>query len=931
VNVEFIFRSKRWVVNCRTVNLDKKTAAELNANCLVCGEHFEDRMFMNVTDRNSLVHNAVPTVFNFPQSSAAEPRKKRKAPTLRMSISKKVKTGHDCGQAENSSLSLSSLEAIELPAVRSFELTPQKTVSPALKSLQLTPQKAALASKLKSAKVSLNRARVSLHRLRMENRNPSLKTKFSSKQLHTDVLKNKQLTCTCSLCQDFNCLPASKRQFFQSQIRACKYSKFGMRFTVQDKLLALGLFYKSPSAYRFMSSSFHLPSERTLQAFIGRFNTGCGFKTDYLEALKKRMESMTSYEKYCILTFDGMALKSKLHYFESSDVVSGFVDLNEFQEKRSDIAKQAVQFMVRGISGRWKQPVGHFFGGHSIQVSTLKEMIFKIISLLQSIGLHVVALVCDQEPSHRLLYKVLGVSETQPWFFTEGGTKVHALYDVPHLIKNLRNNLLNYNITTESGEMIASFGVIRQMYEMEKGNSLRLCPKLTDGHLELKPFKKMKVSLATQVLSHSVAVALRTYVHFQKLDDSALSTASFVERIDKIFDVLNSRVVKVNHKWKKPLTEKSVEQFQLLDEACQWITSWRFRHVLKNTVKSMLPFQQGLLLTIRGIREVVHDLLNEHAFQFVLTSRFNQDIVENWFSCIRQKGLNNDSRTTWEYESAGRAVSVNWMLGATSKSSNCEGDFDYFVGVMSNFKRQQEMITGNSGLSFAGEELQPSSSHATPSPIVTDELQPSSSHATPSPVVNEELTELMDDSFTGLTDWSMTFRLNPTDDSVVSYLAGYITTKGFKRLDCQNCHTAYELSVARSRDELSVSTEPRLAFIQNKTFDWAKHGLLAPSRELYEFTANIEKVVQMNIESLISGRKVMHNLRQCVLTCIDLASYHIDSVCESHQTQQQDYMVNLLLRVRIHHFIRIRNRELQQIDQSRKLKCNRKAKKVMNR
>lgn len=70
--------------------------------------------------------------------------------------------------------------------------------------------------------------------------------------------------------------------------------------------------------------------------------------------------------------------------------------------------------------------------------------------------------------------------------------------------------------------------------------------------------------------------------------------------------------------------------------------------------------------------------------------------IKNWFSCIRQKGLNNDSRTSWEYESAGRAIAVNWMLTSVSQHSNCEIDFDYYIGVMSNI--QSVTKTENSGV-----------------------------------------------------------------------------------------------------------------------------------------------------------------------------------------------------------------------------------------
>ena len=341
--------------------------------------------------------------------------------------------------------------------------------------------------------------------------------------------------CNCSICADLSSLPQSQRQFFLSQIRASRFSKYGMKFTMQDKLLALGLYCKSPSAYRFMGNTFHLPSERTLQSNIGNLNIGCGFKWDYMEALRKRVDSMHDKEKCCIVTFDGMALKSKLQYSECQDIISGFVNLDEFGDSSAEIAKQALQFMVRGISSRWKQPIGHFFGGNCVKAETLQRMILKAVSSLEEIGLSVMAIVCDQEASHQVLYNILGSTLNKPWFMSEKNNKVYVLYDVPHLIKNLRNNLLNYDIVTETGDIIASFGVIRKLYDLEKVSCLLLCPKLTDGHVNLKPFKKMKVSLATQVLSHSVSSAIRTYVRFSKLPESSLSMASFVETIDNIF------------------------------------------------------------------------------------------------------------------------------------------------------------------------------------------------------------------------------------------------------------------------------------------------------------------------------------------------------------------------------------------------------------
>ena len=133
------------------------------------------------------------------------------------------------------------------------------------------------------------------------------------------------------------------------------------------------------------------------------------------------------------------------------------------------------------------------------------------------------------------------------------------LYDMPHLLKNVRNNLLTYNFSVD-GKLI-SFKYLAQMFEEEQKSTLRLAPKLTKHHFELKAFKKMNVRLAAQVLSRSSAVGIRTYVHFSRMDPEALHTADFVEKVNQLSDVLNSMSVTANNKWKKPLRSSATDQF----------------------------------------------------------------------------------------------------------------------------------------------------------------------------------------------------------------------------------------------------------------------------------------------------------------------------------------------------------------------------------
>jgi hypothetical protein len=75
-----------------------------------------------------------------------------------------------------------------------------------------------------------------------------------------------------------------------------------------------------------------------------------------------------------------MSLRSSLKYLEYDDRRVGFEDLELFGSGSADAAKNALQFMMRGVSTRWKQPVGHFFTRNFIDADTLKLMLRIIVT-----------------------------------------------------------------------------------------------------------------------------------------------------------------------------------------------------------------------------------------------------------------------------------------------------------------------------------------------------------------------------------------------------------------------------------------------------------------------------------------------------------------------------------------------------------------------
>ena len=142
--------------------------------------------------------------------------------------------------------------------------------------------------------------------------------------------------------------------------------------------------------------------------------------------------------------------------------------------------------MVRGISTRWKKPVEHFFIGNSVAPAILKKMILWLIATLEAMKLTVIAVVCDQEAAHRSCLKSLRVAQMSPNFSSESGSKVYAMHDVPHLAKNITNNLLIYDFTID--DQTVCFKHIKHLYELESKSTLSLVPKLTKEHLEIKMF-----------------------------------------------------------------------------------------------------------------------------------------------------------------------------------------------------------------------------------------------------------------------------------------------------------------------------------------------------------------------------------------------------------------------------------------------------------
>ena len=175
-------------------------------------------------------------------------------------------------------------------------------------------------------------------------------------------------------------------------------------------------------------------------------------------------------------------------------------------DSTKEMADHAIAFMVKGLFDKWKQPIGCFLSRGPMSSSLMKSHVLDCLTKLDNIGLVVTVIVCDQGSNNRNLFeKQLGITVEEPYFL-HNNREVFCMYDPPHLLKNIRNNLKKHGFVVKDKAHIAEF------FEKDSKNAICLAPLLNKCHIDPPPFAPLRVCLAAQVLSHLITSGLTAMV-----------------------------------------------------------------------------------------------------------------------------------------------------------------------------------------------------------------------------------------------------------------------------------------------------------------------------------------------------------------------------------------------------------------------------------
>ena len=443
----------------------------------------------------------------------------------------------------------------------------------------------------------------------------------------------------------------------------------------------LNLAAKSSSAYSDLrydpktgNGFLVLPSLRTLRDYKNYIRPTRGFNPAVIKDLKQKTENFSSTERFVTILFDEMKIQEDLVWDKYSGELIGFIDLGDINTNYAtlsnveELATHILVFLVKSVVN----PLSFSFASFATAGITsyqIMPIFWKAVLYLEQINLHVIAATADGASPNRKFFRmhkdlqgnsqILDVVYRARNIYAAEIRYIYFFADVPHLIKTTRNCLSNSGSGRATRYMWNSgvfilWSHITQIYDEQLQSGLKLAPKLSSDHMYLTPYSVMRVNLAVQVLSETVGNVLKQFGPAE-----AAGTSKFCLMMDKFFDCLNVRnTVEHEHKRKpflKPYVSVDDERFTWLDNFLDYFRLWKesieerphvgpVKFTQDEKAKMFVSWQthEGLQVTVHSFKEVVKYLL-ENGVKYVLSERFCQDDLENYFGRQRAIGRRKDN------------------------------------------------------------------------------------------------------------------------------------------------------------------------------------------------------------------------------------------------------------------------------------------------
>eukprot|EP00731_Ephydatia_muelleri_P032664 Em0024g208a len=231
-----------------------------------------------------------------------------------------------------------------------------------------------------------------------------------------------------------------------------------------------------------------------------------------------------------------------------------------------------------------------------------------------------------------------------------------ALSNPPHLKKSVRNCWSNPKRRLLCNGMPISWDHLKELYTKNRAQADDTGLALKFEHIHLTSYSKMRVDLAAQVLSNSVAKELLCLL-------AKRHRIYFAEIFDRFFDCLNSSSLSAGKRSRNPFRSpyRSGTDWKLkwlTDVFLPYLDEWENcvyeREGFDKSQRSMMLLsketRQSLKVTVMSFVELVQYLsFTIPGVTVFLGNRICQDPLENFFGQQRQRGRANGNPSSSEF------------------------------------------------------------------------------------------------------------------------------------------------------------------------------------------------------------------------------------------------------------------------------------------
>nr|CAI5844371.1 unnamed protein product [Callosobruchus analis] len=143
----------------------------------------------------------------------------------------------------------------------------------------------------------------------------------------------------------------------------------------------------------------------------------------------------------------------------------------------------------------------------------------------------------------------------------------------------------------------------------------------------------------------------------------------------RIIKILIRRVRETGLKFVATISDKGATNQAAINNLLQ-ATSAQWKKIIIPSFKNWVFSLDSLIYLTKHLLEV--------GYKYVCLKNFNQDPVENYFSCIRCHGVRNVNPTCFAFVNANKSLLLNNLVSKHSLGSNCEQDES--EGVLTNLR-----------------------------------------------------------------------------------------------------------------------------------------------------------------------------------------------------------------------------------------------------